>query len=217
MGPCRVLTYISSFTRLVDACRFGRNYPMWMKMSPKHYLYTTPEECCDLWYPGEFNCPMAEDDGVQEGYFWLVDEAFFPNWKGDGCGYGNDYPEWMADPTQAKAHLFQTAEECCDLWFPSHSAHCQNTIVYSSVGTQTGGPPNYNNGTWYPTLTSPYECLDGTPPGWMVAEGYKPHYVFDSHAECCQAHYCSDIRGKVQSGNSLEHPVEPGQYPKWGN
>ena len=135
--------------------RFGRNYPMWMKMSPKHYLYTTPEECCDLWYPSELNCPMAEDDGVQEGYFWLVDEAFFPNWKGDGCGYGNDYPEWMADPTQAKAHLFQTAEECCDLWFPSHSAHCQNTIVYSSVGTQTGGPPNYNNGTWYPTLTSP--------------------------------------------------------------
>lgn len=58
---------------------------MWMKYSPKHYLYTTAGECCSTWYPSAgTSCPMAEDDGVQEGYFWLVEEAYFPNWKGNG-------------------------------------------------------------------------------------------------------------------------------------
>ena len=165
---------------------------MWMKLSPKHYLYTTPEECCSTWYPKESACPLKEDDGVQEGYFWIVDHAFFPNWKGNWCASGNDYPEWMADPTQRDTHLFKTAKECCDLWFPSETAKCQNNIAVSSVG-------NNNPGTWYPSLNGKYQCLDGDPPEWMKMEGYKDEYIFDSHAECCKAHYCQDIRGVIHS------------------
>ena len=62
-----------------------------------------------------------------------------------------------------------------------------------------GGPgaPNFNPGTWYPSLNGKYECIDGDPPGWMLAEGYKDEYVFDSHAECCKAHYCQNIRGEI--------------------
>eukprot|EP00578_Thalassiosira_sp_NH16_P025614 CAMPEP_0181100192 /NCGR_PEP_ID=MMETSP1071-20121207/13063_1 /TAXON_ID=35127 /ORGANISM="Thalassiosira sp., Strain NH16" /LENGTH=780 /DNA_ID=CAMNT_0023182907 /DNA_START=66 /DNA_END=2405 /DNA_ORIENTATION=+ len=178
-------------------CRFGRNYPMWMKLSPKHYLYTTPDECCSKWYPNESNCPLREDDGVQEGYFWVVDEAFYPNWKGNGCGHGNDYPEWMADVTQRDVHLFKTAEDCCKLWFPSKLTECVDNIVQSNMGEQVGGPANYNGGTWYPSMNGKYLCLDGNPPEWMNQEGYKDEYVFDSHAECCKAHYCEDIRGVV--------------------
>ena len=63
---------------------------MWMKQSPKHYLYTTPQECCTAWYPNEQNCPMAEDDGVQQGFYWHVDEHFYPNWKGDNCAWGKN-------------------------------------------------------------------------------------------------------------------------------
>jgi len=54
----------------------------------------------------------------------------------------------------------------------------------------------------------------------MLQDGYKDHYSFDSHAECCKvskfdlfpakilstgltviqkAHYCAEIRGVVQS------------------
>ena len=51
----------------VSNCRFGRNYPMWMDNVPEHYLYTTPEECCSTWYPRESDCPLAGDDGVQDG------------------------------------------------------------------------------------------------------------------------------------------------------
>jgi len=178
-------------------CRFGRNYPMWMNLSPKHYLYQTPEDCCTTWYPYEQKCPLTEDDGVQEGYFWVVDEAFYPNWKGNGCSHGNDYPEWMADPTQRDTHLFKTAKECCDLWYHSNSALCQDNIVYTSFGKQVGGPANFNGGTWYPSLNGIRQCIDGTPPGWMLAEGYKDKYVFDSHAECCKAHTCEDIRGII--------------------
>lgn len=180
-------------------CRFGRNYPMWMDLSPKHYLYTTPDECCSMWYPNTSDCPLKEDDGVQEGYFWIVDVAFYPNWKGDLCAHGNDYPEWMADPTQKENHIFKTAKECCELWFPSESANCQDKIVETNTGKQVGGPPNYNGGTWYPSMNGKYLCLDGTPPKWMNQDGYRDEYVFDSHAECCKAHYCEDIRGKVQS------------------
>ena len=64
--------------------------------SPKHYLYSTPSECCSKWYPDEVNCPMSEDDGVQDGLFFDVDMAFHPNWKGNWCELSGDYPEWMA-------------------------------------------------------------------------------------------------------------------------
>jgi len=151
---------------------------MWMDLSPKHYLYTTPEQCCSTWYPNESNCPMPEDDGVQEGHFWVVDGAYYPNFKGNWCAHGNDFPEWMADPTQRETHLFKTAQECCELWFPSKSAECQDNIIESSYGEQIGGPPNYNNGTWYPSLDGTYKCLDETPPPeWMTEEGFQDEYI----------------------------------------
>ena len=118
-------------------CRFGRNYPMWMKQSPKHYLYTTPEECCSTWYPNDSNCLMAGDDGVQEGFYWQVDDAFYPNFKGDHCAKGNSYPEWMADPMNRDTHLFKTGEECCDIWFPQNTVNCQNNIVTVIDGEPT--------------------------------------------------------------------------------
>ena len=141
---------------------------------------------------------MLGDDGVQDGYFWIVDGAYFPNWKGDWCAQGNDYPEWMSDPTQRETHLFKTAKECCDLWFKEESETCQNNIAVSSSGNYVSGPPPFG-GTWYPSLNGKFECLDGNPPDWMKQEGYEAYYVFKSHAECCKAHFCQDIRGVVNS------------------
>jgi hypothetical protein len=169
-----------------------------MHLSPKNYLYTTPEDCCSTWYPSISDCPMPGDDGVQDGYFWIVDGAYFPNWKGDWCAQGNDYPEWMSDPTQRETHLFKTAKECCDLWFKEESETCQNNIAVSSSGNYVSGPPPFG-GTWYPSLNGKFECLDGNPPDWMKQEGYEAYYVFKSHAECCKAHFCQDIRGVVNS------------------
>jgi hypothetical protein len=111
---------------------------------------------------------------------------------------GNDYPEWMADPIQRVTHLFETAKGCCDLWFKDESVACQNYIAISSSGDHVGGPLTFG-GTWYPSLNGKYECLDGDPPAWMEQEGYEAYYIFDSHAGCCKAHYCQDIRGIVNS------------------
>ena len=166
---------------------------MWMKLSPKHYLYRTPEDCCTQWYPAEASCPRAEDDGVQEGFYWQVDEAFYPNFKGDNCANGNSYPEWMAEAMNRDTHLFKTGKECCDAWFPARTIECQGGIVTVIDGKQTAGPDV--SGTWYPSLTAPFVCIDGTPPVWMTAsEGYKEAYVFDSHSECCKAHPCDAQR-----------------------
>lgn len=51
---------------------------------------------------------------------------------------------------------------------------------------------------WFPNLDN-FTCIEGVPPPWMATEGYEDEYVFPSHAECCKAHYCEDIRGVVQS------------------
>ena len=166
---------------------------MWMKLFTKHYLYQTPEECCEKWYPSEPNCPLPGDDGVQEGFYWQVDESFYPNWSGDFCAKGNSYPEWMADPMNRDTHLFPSAKECCDTWFPKETAECQRKVATVIDGKQIGGPNV--KGTWYPSLNGRFECIDGTPPAWMTAsDGYKDAYVFDSHAECCKAHWCDPQR-----------------------
>lgn len=181
-------------------CRFGRNYPMWMSFSSKHYLFTSASECCSRWYPNRHDCPLQEDDGVQAGPFWIVDGAFYPNWRGNWCAQGNDYPEWMSDPTQAATHLFRTADECCMTWFSSEFEACRNNIVRTSGGKQIGGPAGYNPGRWHPALDGgAHRCVDDPPPPeWMNQKGYKSEYVFDSHAECCQAFQCEDVRGKIQ-------------------
>ena len=105
----------------------------------------------------------------------------------------------MSAPEQRDTHLFESARDCCELWFKSQSTLCQDTIVYTSVGMQLSGPANRYAGTWYPSLNGKYLCLDGEPPSWMQAEGYADEYVFDSHAKSCKAHYCEDIQGVVQS------------------
>lgn len=170
-------------------CWVGRNYPMWMALYPKHYLYQTADECCSKWYPSSPNCPLPGNDGVQEGYYWIVDEAFYPNFQGDYCAQGNSYPEWMADPMNRDTHLFKTGKECCDMWFPQETSACQTSIVTVMDGKQIAGPDV--TGTWYPSLNGHFECIDGTPPAWMTSsDGYIDAYVFDSNAECCKAHWC---------------------------
>ena len=105
----------------------------------------------------------------------------------------------MSAPEQRDTHLFESTRDCCELWFKSQSTLCQDTIVFTSVGMQLSGPTNRYAGMWYPSLNGKYLCLDGEPPSWIQAEGYADQYVFDSHAECCKAHYCEDIRGVLQS------------------
>ena len=66
-------------------------------------------------------------------------------------------------------------------------------IVTVIDGKQIGGPDV--TGTWYPSLNGFFQCVDGTPPVWMTASvGYSDAYVFDSHAECCKAHWCEPQR-----------------------
>lgn len=175
-------------------CRFGRNYPMWYKNSPKHYLYTTPEGCCKEWYKKGVECLAAEDDGVQEGFYWQVDTAYYPNFKGDYCATGNSYPEWMADPMNSDSHLFETARECCKHWFPPSPRNpdsvtlCIDGVVTVMDGKQVGGPNVV--GTWYPSLDQSPHCINGAPPGWMAEMEKRDYYVFDSRSECCKAHGC---------------------------
>jgi len=163
-------------------CRFGRNYPQWMAQAQyvQDNLYTTPEECCDRWYPNTSDCPLGPDDGVQEGRYWQSDVFFYPNWKSNWCNVGNEWPEWMGDPTNSGNHLFSTALSCCEAWFSDQVLECE-----MNIGEQE--PEE-----WYPTLAWPYACLsDGNVPSWMTSPGFEKYYVFESQAACCKAFFCA--------------------------
>lgn len=156
--------------------RFGveTEYPTWMGFSPKHYLFDTQDECCTRWYPNDGDC-MKE-----------ASQIYFPSWKDNGCTQGDGYPTWMSEPTLKQTHLFKTASECCDYWFPSESAACQ-----ANVGKQVGGDPNYKVVTWYPALNGTLECINDEPPSWMNQNGYKTKYLFESQAACCGVFHCT--------------------------
>ncbi len=123
------------------------------------------------------------------------------------------------DPMNRDWHLFDSAKACCEEWFPYNSVECEMNVVksYNGVsqhhffksffyrrslliirnnifvknGSQSDGSSSSSK-RWYPT-TYPFKCLevDGNTPAWMQQEGYRQYYIFDSHAECCKAHYCT--------------------------
>lgn len=168
-------------------CRFGRNYPQWMAQAQyvQDHLYTTPDECCDSWYPGAGDCPLGPDDGIQEGRYWQSDLYFYPSWKGNWCNVGNDYPEWMADPSNNDQHLFDSALSCCQAWFSNDILECEMNVIATPAN-------ELEPEEWYPTLVWPYECVsDGNVPSWMTMPGFKDYYVFESQAACCKAYYCA--------------------------
>ena len=90
-------------------------------------------------------------------------------------------------------HLFTTGKECCNIWFPRDTDEYQMKIATVIDGKQIVG--FVATGIWYPSLNGRFECINQTPPSWMTAsEGYIDAYVFDSHAECCRAHWCEPQR-----------------------
>ena len=115
-------------------------------------------------------------------------DPFYPSFQGGFCVRGHTWPDWMGEPMHRETHLFETGEECCATWFPHDSSACRNNIV---VMDGTLIVDSDERGTWHPSLNGRFECINGIPPAWMVAtEGYSDAYVFDTHAECCKAHWC---------------------------
>jgi len=183
-------------------CRFGRNYPQWMAQAGYvgDYLFLTPEECCETHYPEKVDCPLGPDDGVQEGRYWQSDVYYYPYQKeGAMCAVGNDYPLWMSDPTNVDTNLFGNGAECCQTWFSDQNVtECVMNIVQTIDGGIVGDEPE-EPGTWWPTLAYPYDCTsDGEPPYWMLLPGYPAWYIFDSKADCCEAHNCVQTTGLFQ-------------------
>merc|ERR1712003_593201 len=121
-------------------CRFGRNYPQWMAQESYvlEYLFITPDECCETHYPGATDCPLGPDDGVQEGRYWQSDIKYYPYQKeGAMCALGNDWPEWMGDPTRRDTHLFESGGDCCNAWFNDQNVtECELNIIQRLMAIQ---------------------------------------------------------------------------------
>ena len=82
--------------------------------------------------------------------------------------------------------IYGTPKEGCEKHFSQLNVDDCVSVSKASVEKAT------NQTQWYPQ-TYPYDCInDGNTPEWMLQTGYKQYYVFDSHAECCAAHYCTN-------------------------
>ena len=92
----------------------------------------------------------------------------------------------------ADFHIEFDWRQCCDNWFPDETNECQINLITVVEGHQTSGPDQ--DGRWYPALNGEYKCLDGTPPSWMLQDGYRDAYIFRSKAACCKAHWCEPQR-----------------------
>merc|ERR1711862_498832 len=157
-------------------CRFGRNYPQWMAQDSYvlEYLFTTPDECCETHYPGAADCPLGPDDGVQEGRYWQSDIKYYPYQKeGAMCALGNDWPEWMGDPTRRDTYLFESGEDCCNAWFNDQNVtECELNVIQT-----IDGYPIEEGPVWWPTLTYPYECTSEGPLSLSLLTIIKNCYI----------------------------------------
>jgi len=139
--------------------------------------------------------PEAEDETYMYG---AAQNYYFPDYAVNNCGYGIDYPAWMAVSGFEKFYLFQTGQECCDRFF-SGASDCpyenENTVTqsgpyywnsYQDFVPNNGAMPVVYNHTYYPDVHAA-TCVNGTDyPAWMASDAdFKRLYLFGNLEGCC--------------------------------
>lgn len=120
--------------------------------------------------------------------------------------FSTDYPTWMASDVDFKRlYLFKKPEGCCNKWFVTAVDACVNSIIqgkYDILPCPTNRPEcnqtsSVTNATaevlskWYPSIWE-FKCKnDQKMPEYMLIEGYREWYLFNSEEQCCASFgYC---------------------------
>ncbi|KAL3782622.1 hypothetical protein HJC23_000004 [Cyclotella cryptica] len=185
-------------------CVRGKNYDLWMSQDgfADYYLFDNASDCCKLWYPSRSDCPDSQSAVTPniEDEAWLSNpypfaNYYFPDFDAGSCGYGKNYPAWMAQDGYARWYLFRGGAECCSKYFPQAS-NCpyettpQDGYYWESYQPNQPNdailPPIYNH-TFYPDLEA-NTCVNGTDyPSWMIAnDEFKRLYIFHEPQGCCE-------------------------------
>lgn len=207
-------------------CIQGRDYEPWMsgKGFAEYYLFPDADDCCAYWfpYPDKVDCPYTgevftveedhatvyADPSPAQGYFYPVFSVSVVS-----CGFGQDYPSWMASGGFEKHYLFTKGKSCCEKFFSS-SANCpfedettdpQSRYYWEKYQENV---PNavahviYNH-IFYPDIdTNARTCVNGTDyPGWMASnKEFIRLYLYKNNPQgCCNYWFGEDTDGCVKS------------------
>ena len=104
-----------------------------------------------------------------------------------------------------RLYLFKKPDGCCKQWFNTNLVGCVNSIIigkYDVLPCPTNRPgctplSTVTNATaallgmWYPSLME-FKCKnDQHMPEYMLIQGFRDSYLFNSEAQCCAAFgYC---------------------------
>ena len=226
-------------------CVQGRNYESWM-LEPgylEHYLFIDGDECCELWYPAEANCPDSEPavNPEEEHAAWYADPYpnagyFFPDFTVSSCGFGTDYPSWYGSNGYEKWYLFRAGSECCTKYFP-RSSNCpyEDETSYepgyywesyqNDLPNDSDAYPVIRNDTFYPDINAG-TCVNGTDyPDWMLDDvEFRRMYLYKEPEGCCKFWFgestlssCmnSIIAGVYVNANSTDSGIEAERLTKW--
>jgi hypothetical protein len=168
--------YYPDFSR--NSCGYGRDYPAWMGWNAyeKHYLFREGWRCCSKFFPTMTgNCPYEHTE--QLDYYWtnyednidnlddmpiIYNHTYYPDINSGTCVNGviqGDYP------VQPCATNRPDQQECNE-----------TAVVINTTEALLS--------MWYPDIDG-NECQnDGNMPKWMLIEGYRIWYLFNSRQQC---------------------------------
>lgn len=208
-----------------DNCVYHNGYYDWMMETfSDSYLFSSGDDCCSKWYPARTDCPdlsRPTERSVNEKPY-PVKPYFYPHQSESNCRFGRNYPQWMAQEMYVGDHLYQTPEECCNVWYPESGSNCP---LGPDDGVQEGRYwqsdvffyPNWkehSKGNW---------CNVGNDyPEWMADPVNVDSMLFDSALECCEAWFddsvldcelnvTATVDGKPVDGEE-EEPEEPQEW-----
>jgi len=210
-------------------CVFGSNYENWMSEDGfrQEYLSGTFEDCCERWFPHlGMGCPAdtsaANPEAEDEPWMaspYSAQNYYFPDFEVDNCGFGRDYPAWMAINGYEKSYLFTVGSECCNRYFPG-VGNCpfENTLQLdyfwtayeNNIDNSEDTLIRYNH-TFYPDLHA-RNCVNGTDnPKYMEQnDEFKRLYLFKNHAGCCKQWFSDfDLTGCMNNVVQGFYNVEP--------
>ena len=207
----------------------GNNYENWMQERDfrEYYLFKTPDDCCEKWYPNRRDCPETDsraanpeaEDEPWHSAPYSVKNYYFPDFSVNNCGFGRDYPAWMGTNAYEKTYLATEGHECCDRFFPTAS-NCpyehtvQNDYYWTNyednIYNLDDMPIRYNH-TYYPDVHA-NTCVNGTDfPSWMNSDvDFSRLYIFKTLEGCCNKWFTDwDLDGcmnNVIQGKYMELP-----------
>jgi len=173
-------------------------YDDWMDADDtyrQYYLFdtTTPNSCCNMWYPGKQDCPGGASVTKNGGIPDITVAWYNPQVDGGNCVTSKyiDSPEYMRQPGYPEHYLFDntTYAACCSAFAPTkNSTECPN-LTWTKAGGTAGAVaaavvyPDCNTNQWFKDWGLNAEAVNACTNNILRQTTNNP--TFSTSAACC--------------------------------